>query len=230
MRLVPGVIIDVDGTLVDSNDARAQAWVEALRAHGHPVSHADVRPMVGVVPGEVLVRFTGFGLDTPEGRAIYDRYLHVFRVRLLPRIIPFYRAPILLERIRECGLRLAVASSDPPDILLPLLRIAGAEFLFHRAGAPGHVMPAASNRDVIKAALDRLGASPPHVLMIADAPFDVDAAAQLNVPSIALRSGGWSEAELSGAEAVYEDANHLLVELASSPIASLIMSSQAAQA
>jgi phosphoglycolate phosphatase-like HAD superfamily hydrolase len=232
MRLVPGVIIDVDGTLVDSNGARAQAWVEALNSHGHPARYEELKKLAGIVPNEILVRFTGLGLDTRAGQAIHDRYLHVFRTRLLPRIIPFYRAPLLVERIRECGLRLAVASADPPDTLLPLLRIAGAEFLFHRSGAQNAAHAAASNREVIKAALDRLGSASPHVLMLADAPFDIEAASQLNVPVIAFETGGWTEGELAGAgaAAVYADANHLLHELAQSPIASLIVASQSAQA
>lgn len=226
MRLTQGVIIDIDGVLVDSNGARAQAWLEALKGQGHHATYAEVCKLQGLVPSEVLIRTAGLGLDTGEGQAIYERYLHIFRRRLLDRLVPFYRAKELVERLAMSGLRLAVASIDPPEVLLRLLKTCGAEMLYHPAESTGAATDNGSNRDVIKSALDRLGASPPQVVMIADSPFDIDAAAHMNVPVIALETGGWNASELSRAIAVYRDADHLLSELPSSPVASLLVHGQ----
>lgn len=226
MRLTQGVIFDLAGTLVEGTGARAQAWAEALRAHGHDRTYDSLCKLVGLVPCEVLVRTTGLGLDTDEGRAIYAEAQRVFKKRLLHRLQPSYRAAALVERVRACGLRVAVSSFDPPDVVRGLLRTAGVEAPFQRAGGAPTGADAVSNREVIKDALDRLGATPPHVLMVASTPYDVAAASQLNIPVIALRSGRWRDADLYGARAIYDDVTHLLRELDTSPIAEMILNGQ----
>lgn len=62
------VILDVDGTLVDSNDAHAHAWVEALAAHGHRVPFAEIRPLIGMGGDRLLPRVTGIDANSPGAR------------------------------------------------------------------------------------------------------------------------------------------------------------------
>jgi phosphoglycolate phosphatase-like HAD superfamily hydrolase len=226
MRLTQGVIIDVDGTLVNSNGARAQAWTEALKAHDHPASYDEIHRLMGLVPEQILLRTLGLGLDTPTGRAVYDRAQAIFRRRLLPRLTTFFQAADLVRWLRARGLRVAVASSDTPEVLGAILRTIGSEHLLSRAAA--FEQPPDANRDVVKVALDRLGASPPNVVMIADAPHDVDAAATLHVPTIGLTCGGWTASDLSGAAAVYHDPADLLRHAARSPLGRLVSGASAA--
>lgn len=219
MKKVQGVILDLDGTLVDSNQGRTAAWVEAFSESGYSVTHDQVRAMIGLVPHEILTRAVGFGEDAETGRKIRDRFRRIFLRRYLPRITPTYRARELLVRLETEGFRLAVASVDPPEVLLPILRLLGAEPLLHRAAYPAADGPLLTNRDILKGALDKLGLPPGRTLLIADAPHDVEAANKLGVSAIALTSGGFSPESLKSSVAIYADAYTLLAEIDRSPLA-----------
>jgi len=65
-----GVIFDVDGTLIDSNDAHAHAWVDALCEYGHDVDFARIRPLIGMGGDKLLPEVIGVTEDSPEGKAI----------------------------------------------------------------------------------------------------------------------------------------------------------------
>ena len=111
------VILDVDGTLVDSNDAHAKSWVEALATYGYTVPFEKVRPLIGKGGDKVLPEVAGISEDSPEGRNISQRRSEIFKERYLPHIHPFPCARELLQHMRERGLKLAVASSSKPDEL-----------------------------------------------------------------------------------------------------------------
>src|SRR5687768_15248258 len=110
MRSPRGVILDVDGTLVDSNDAHARAWVDALAEFGHAVAYDEVRPLIGMGGDKLLPRLTGIEKDSEEGKKISKRRGEVFRKRYMPSLKPFPKTPELLARMRSDGLRLVVAS------------------------------------------------------------------------------------------------------------------------
>src|SRR3954470_12590833 len=120
------VIFDIDGTLVDSNDAHAQAWVEALSERGRHVEFTRVRPLIGMGGDKLLPQVTGLSADSREGEAISDRRGEIFRERFLPRLQPTRGARELLERLRAEHLKLYVATSAKQQELGPLLRVAGA--------------------------------------------------------------------------------------------------------
>lgn len=220
MRKIQGVVLDLDGTFIDSNDARAQAWAEALKESGYPIAFSEVRALVGLVPHEVLTRTVGFGEDTDGGRKIRDRYRHIFLRRYVSRLVPTFRAVDLLAQLERDGVKLGVASIDPPEVLVPLLRILGAEALVHRSAyAPeGAIL---TNRDLLKQALDKIGVQPARGALIADAPHDIEAASKLGLVTVAVASGGFSQASLRGALAVYPDVRTLLSSYDASPFAAL---------
>lgn len=209
MKRIQGVILDLDGTFLDSNDSRAEAWAEALSEAGHPVGVKQTRPLVGMVPHDILTRLVGFGEDTEEGRRIRDRARSIFVRRYTSRLVPTYRAQELLRRIEDNGTKIGVVSVDPAEVLLPLLKLLGAEGLVHRASFP----PAegiATSRDLLKAAADRIGTPLNRTALIADAPHDVDVANKLGLTVVALASGGFSQASLKGAAEIHPDARTLL--------------------
>jgi phosphoglycolate phosphatase-like HAD superfamily hydrolase len=214
-----GAVVQIDGTLLDTRDARCQAWVEAFTEYGHPLHFAELRPLIGLVPHELTSRQIGMGEDTPTGQAIRDRATQIFRRRYLGRVTPFLRGRELIARMRDAGLRLALATSDPPDVLLPLLRILGAEALLHRAGPPQKGPAATSNRDLIKSAVDRLGIPPERAVMLSDAPFDLDAAARLRLTTVAIRSAPFRDEALASATAIYTTTTDLYHDFEVSPLA-----------
>jgi len=204
------VIFDVDGTLVDSNDAHAHAWVQALAERGRRVDFSRVRPLIGMGADKLLPRVAGLAADSPEGHAIADRRREVFLREWMPRLQPTRGARELLEWLRDDRLTLYVASSADADELQPLLRVAGAEKLMESATSSDDAERSKPDPDIVKAALDRTGCAAGDVIMIGDTPYDVEAALRAGIAIIALRSGGWSDEDLDGAAAVYDDPADLL--------------------
>jgi beta-phosphoglucomutase-like phosphatase (HAD superfamily) len=70
MAQIRGVIFDVDGTLVNSNDAHAHAWVGAMAEQGHHVSFKTVRPLIGMGGDKVLPQTLGIAKESEEGKRI----------------------------------------------------------------------------------------------------------------------------------------------------------------
>jgi phosphoglycolate phosphatase-like HAD superfamily hydrolase len=216
---VRGVILDVDGTLVDSNDAHAQAWVEALKKGGFDVPFARVRPLIGMGGDKLLPEVTGLADDHPRAKAIAEDRGRIFKARYLPGLRAFPQTRELLLRMRGSGQKLAVASSAEPDELRPLLELAGATDLLEGVSSAEDAESSKPDPDVIHAALDRLGLSPSEVVMIGDTPYDVEAARRAGARAIAFRSGGWDDARLKDAVAIYDGPADLLVRFAESPLA-----------
>jgi len=105
------VIFDVDGTLVDSNDAHAHAWVLAITDSGRRVEFSRVRPLIGMGGDKLLPEVTGLSIDSPEGKAIAPKRQEIFRRDFLPHLQPTRGAQRLLESLRDDHKTLVVASS-----------------------------------------------------------------------------------------------------------------------
>jgi HAD superfamily hydrolase (TIGR01509 family) len=212
------VILDVDGTLVDSNHEHARAWGDALAEYGIVVTFADVRPLIGMGGDQLLPKLTGIEAESPLGKAISARRGEIFRERYLPRVRPFARVPELLAALRDRGLVRVVASSAEPDDLRRLLDIAGATELIDDCVSSDDVERSKPDPDLVGAALARAALPPAAAVMLGDTPYDVVAARRAGVDTVALRCGGWSDAELAGAIAVYDDPADLLANLDRSPL------------
>jgi HAD superfamily hydrolase (TIGR01509 family) len=215
-----GVILDVDGTLVDSNDAHAQAWAETLQAHGYDVSFEDVRPLIGMGSDKLLPEVSGIELESEEGKRISKERGDHFKKNYLPKLQPFAQVKPLLDRLRDEGLKLAVASSAATEDLKELLKVAHAEDLLDEATSGEEVEESKPDPDVIHAALQELGLPAEQVVMIGDTPYDVEAASRASVATIAVRCGGWDDKGLKGAIAIYDDPADLLAHYDSSPLKS----------
>jgi phosphoglycolate phosphatase-like HAD superfamily hydrolase len=218
-RKLRGVILDVDGTLVDSNDAHARAWVAALQEEGFEVPFERVRPLIGMGGDKLLPEVTGLPEENPRAKRVGERRGGIFKERFLPSLRAFPRTRELLLRMREAGLKLAVASSAEPDELKALLRIAGAGDLIQGASSADDAGRSKPDPDVVHAALGRLALDPGGVVMIGDTPYDVEAAARAGVRAIALRCGGWGDDRLRGAIAIYDGPADLLARYEQSPLA-----------
>lgn len=213
-----GVILDVDGTLVDSNDAHARAWVEALKEAGFDVPFERVRPLIGMGGDKLLPEVTGLPEEHPRAKRVGERRGEIFKARFLPSLRAFPRTRELLERMREAGLKLAVASSAEPDELQALLRIAAASDLLEGASSADDAGSSKPDPDVVHAALRRLAQAPAEVVMIGDTPYDVEAAGRAGVRAIAFRCGGWDDERLKGAIAIYDGPADLLARFDASPL------------
>ncbi|CAN5716658.1 HAD family hydrolase [soil metagenome] len=207
---VNAVLLDVDGTLIDSNDAHAQAWVDAGAEFGHEIEFQRVRRLVGMGGDKVLPRVTGLEEDSEEGERLVERRGEIFRERYLPKLSAFPGAVDLVERLRSNGLTLVVATSASEEDLEPLLAQAGLSFLGGLATNSDDAEESKPAPDIVEAALEKTGVDASHVVMIGDTPYDVEAAGRAGVRIIGLRCGGWSDEELRGAAEVYADPADLL--------------------
>lgn len=212
MAQVRGVVFDIDGTLVDSNDAHAHAWVEAMAEQGYHVSFETIRPLIGMGGDKVLPQMLGIAKDSEEGKQISQRRKEIFKQRYLPHIKAFPGAIELLKRMHEQGLKLIIASSAEPDELQGLLQAIGphAAELFALQTSAQDVKHSKPDPDVVSVAVQRSGYSPQELVMIGDTPYDIEAAAKVKVKPIAVRCGGWSDKDLAGAISIYDGPADLL--------------------
>lgn len=210
MGQIQGVILDIDGTLIESNDAHAHAWVQALADNGYDVPFDEVRPLIGMGGDKVLPEIIGVQKDSEIGKQIDKRRDQIFKDRYLPHIQPTPGAKELLRYMRERGLKLAVASSSQKDQLKSLLRILDAEDLIEEKTSSSDAQHSKPSAQPVEVTLKRTGFSPQSVVMLGDTAYDIESAQKVGVRTIALRCGGWSDKDLSGAIAIYDDPADLL--------------------
>jgi HAD superfamily hydrolase (TIGR01509 family) len=219
MKRFRGVLLDVDGTLVDSNEAHARSWVAALAEEGIHVSVNEVRKLIGMGGDKLLPHVSGIREDTPQGKKISKRHREIFLQRYLPRLQPTRGARELLWFLHDHGFQMVVATSARDDELKGLLKICGADRVIESKTSSEDVDQSKPDPDLVAAALKKIGLPADEVVMLGDTPYDIEAAQRAGVAVIAFRCGGWGEADLHGALAVYEDPEDLLTHLDTSPLA-----------
>ena len=217
MARIRGVILDVDGTLVDSNDAHTRAWIEALAEDGVQVEYEKVRRLIGMGGDKLLPEASGIEKDSEQGERIGQRRRKIFTKRYLPYLKPFPRTRDLLLRMREAGLKLVIASSAEAEELEQLLKIAGADDLVEATTSSSDAEESKPDPDIIEAAVQNSGFGPGELIMLGDTPYDIEAAQKAGVRTMAVQCGSWQEPELAGALAVYQDPADLLARFDDSP-------------
>lgn len=212
LQLPYTVLFDIDGTLIDSNDAHARAWSDALHAH-HIVTHQmEVRRLIGM-GGDKLLRHFGVDPESRRGRDMIERKKEVFGT-LLPSLQPTRGARRLLEELRRRGILLAVATSADDEETSALTRQADVADLFPTRASSDDAEESKPDPDIVRAALHKSRTAPSDALLVGDTPYDVEAAQRAGVRSVALRCGGfWSDDALQRAVAIYDDPAALLAAL-----------------
>jgi HAD superfamily hydrolase (TIGR01509 family) len=214
---IRAVLLDVDGTLVDSNDAHATAWVRAFAEDGIDVDLPTVRRAIGMGGDHLMPHVSGIADDSSQGRRIAARRGEIFSQELLSAIAAFPDADRLIHTLKDRGLTLVAASSAKEDELEKLLARAGVDGALDRKTSSDDAESSKPEPDIILAALARAHVPAAAAIMIGDTPYDVEAALRAGIEIIGLRSGGWSDAELHGAVAVYQDPADLLEHYDLSP-------------
>jgi HAD superfamily hydrolase (TIGR01509 family) len=210
-------ILDIDGTLIDSNDAHAHAWVDVGKEFGYKLDFNEVRRLIGMGGDKVLPILTGLEDGSDEGERMNKRRGEIFREEYLPTLSPFPHARELLERFRADGLALVIATSASKKDMGGLLKKIGVEDLIDEKTSSSDADNSKPDPDIIQAALKKAGVRPSEALMLGDTPYDVEAARKAGVRTVALRCGGWSAEDLGDAAAVYRDPADLLAHYDESP-------------
>jgi phosphoglycolate phosphatase-like HAD superfamily hydrolase len=123
-------VLDIDGTIVDSNDAHAQAWVEALSRHGHIVDFHSVRKLIGVGGDTLLRQIANISSESVEGRHISASRRSIFSAEYLPGLRPTRGARRMIEWLRREGVVIAIATSAQATGLRCRSHPISASFLF----------------------------------------------------------------------------------------------------
>lgn len=218
MTELRGILLDIDGTLIDSNDHHAQAWAEAFEHFGIPASVDHIRWLVGMGGDKLLPLVTGIEKDSAKGKEITEYRKELFKGKYLPRVRPFPRVRELVQRLLEDGLITVVATSASGDELRDFLRVAGVEELIEEKASASDAKHSKPDPDIIEAALEQGELNAGEAIMIGDTIYDVEAATRANVDIIGLRCGGWHDKDLEGAIAIYDDPADLLEHYEESPI------------
>ena len=212
------VLFDIDGTLIDSNDAHAHSWAQAFGEFGHRVGFEQVRPLIGMGGDKLMPKLTGIYPWSADGKALAERRGEIFKTVYLPELKPTRGAHRLLEWLRDENLTLLIATSANADEVDGLLQIANGTKLFDAGSTKDDADRSKPDPDIVEAALARGGCGPIDAIMIGDTPYDIEAAQRAGVGMIALRCGGWWEDRaLAGALAIYDDPEDLLEQFDLSP-------------
>lgn len=216
-----GVILDVDGTLVLSNDAHAEAWVEAFAAFGYKISFEQVRPLIGMGGDQVIPKMVpGLTDEEGDGKAISERRKELIINSYGPKLLPTDGSRQLIQHMQQTGLQLIIASSATSQELQVLLKAACVDDLLKDTEATTSSDADASKPapDIVEAALNKLKMEPSQVLMLGDTPYDIESATRAGVGVIALRCGGFDDTALTGAKAIYDHPADLLAHYPDSPL------------
>lgn len=216
--MIKGIIFDVDGTLVNSNDAHADSWAEVFSEAGYDVPFDAVRPLIGMGGDKLLPKTIGVESDSEEGKRLSAKRWKLFKSKYVPALKPLPGARALAQRIRNDGLATVIATSAQRDELHVLLKAAEVADLMEEEATSGDAENSKPDPDIVEAAVKKSGLKPGELIMIGDTPYDVEAALRANVSIIAFRSGGWLDSKLAGASAIYDGPADLLANYETSII------------
>ena len=214
------VIFDVDGTLVDSVDLHALAWQEALARFGHAVSFGQARGQIGKGGDKLIPVFLSQAEQADHGDALAEWRGEHFKSKYLHMVRPFAAVPDLLRRIREAGMKVAVASSAKSAELGLYLKVAAITDLVDVATSSEDVEQSKPAPDIFEVALAKLGVEGHDAVAVGDTPYDAESAGKAGISAIGVLSGGFTEEQLRGAGcvAVYPGPGGLLACFDSSPL------------
>lgn len=225
-RILTGALFDIDGTLVESNEAHALSWVQALRENDRNCSLDEVCPLIGMGGDHLLPTLLGISAESEEGKKISQRKKELFFQEHLPHLQPTPGAHELIKKLRDLGVRVAVATSASDEEVQALLKICRANELIPKKTSKSEAGKSKPSSNVVDLALEKIQTYPAQTIMLGDTPYDIEAALKAGVQTVAFRCGGWADEELPGALAYFDHPLDLLENLEFSPLAPALLLSR----
>jgi HAD superfamily hydrolase (TIGR01549 family) len=213
----PAAILDIDGTLVDSNYQHAIAWYRALRQHGHVLPIWRIHRHIGMGGDQLVASLCGDEVEEQQGDDIRDAEKALY-MALIDEVEPLAGARELIVDLQRMGRRIVLASSAKPDEVEHYLDLLDARGLADAWTTAGDVESTKPEPDLVHAALERAGTDA--AVMVGDSTWDCEAAQRAGVQTIAVLTGGFSEQELrdAGAVAVFRSIEELRRRLSKTPL------------
>jgi phosphoglycolate phosphatase-like HAD superfamily hydrolase len=206
------ILFDVDGTLVDSNYQNAMAWYRAMRRYDITVPLWQIHRAIGMGGDQLVSHVAGEHAEARHGDALRAAWKQEFDP-LLPEVAPFADAEAVLTAVKDRGLTLVLASSGAPEHVQAYLDLINGRSLADEWTTSEDAASTKPAPDLVHVAMRKAGAT--SAVMVGDSTWDARAAGQVKVPTFAVRTGGFSEAELrdAGAVAVYDSLTGLQADL-----------------
>jgi HAD superfamily hydrolase (TIGR01509 family) len=203
-------VLDIDGTLVDTNYHHAIAWFRAFRQQGFILPLWRIHRHIGMGGDQLVAALAGKGFDEAHGQEVRAAE-KVLYAELIGEVQPLTGARALMEDLKSSGHTVILASSAKPEELEHYLTLLDARSLADDWTDSADVEATKPAPDLVLAALEKAGAAPKDAVMIGDSVWDCKAAKAARVRSIGVLTGGFSEAELSaaGASKVFESVEKL---------------------
>jgi HAD superfamily hydrolase (TIGR01509 family) len=214
---LPAAILDVDGTLVDTNYHHALAWSRAFRSSGIAIPLWRLHRHVGMGGDKYVAAVADDDVEARLGDELRAAWEHRFD-ELLDEIVALPGARELVVELRRRGQRVVLASSSIERHLSRFLDVVEARELVDGWTTKDDVEASKPDPDLLDAALRKLGTR--DAVLIGDTPWDCEAARQAGIPTIAVLTGGFPEADLreAGAEAVFASLDELRARLDETPL------------
>lgn len=204
-----GLLFDIDGTLVDSNDHHTRCWVEAFEHFGKQFEYDVIRHQIGK-GGDLLVPDV---LDAKEMRAFGDEVKKyrskLYKKKYLEEVKPFPFVERLFEELRAKKMRMALASSSNKEEVEYYTRLLNAEEFIEGSTSKSDAKFSKPSPEIFEAALARAGSDPKFTFAVGDTPYDILAAHRMAMPVIAVLSGGFERELLAKSEFVLNDAGDI---------------------
>jgi HAD superfamily hydrolase (TIGR01549 family) len=209
-------LLDVDGTLIDTNYHHALAWYRAFRSHGIGLPMWRIHRHIGM-GGDQLVPALVPGIKDDLRESVEEKRSE-FYAELINEVQPLDEAHELIADLHERELTVVLASSSPQNELDHYLDLLEARKLLDAWTTKDDVDATKPEPDLVLAALEKAGSR--HAVMLGDTRWDIEAARKVGVDTICLITGGWSRQELldAGAVAVYESIGELRQDLDRTPL------------
>jgi HAD superfamily hydrolase (TIGR01549 family) len=214
----PIAVLDVDGTLVDTNYHHAIAWYRAFRQHELTLPVWRIHRHIGMGGDQLVAALAGQRVEDRQGDSIRASETALY-ADLIGEVQPLADARRLMELLDGRGHRLVLASSGKRDEVDHYLDLLDARDLVEAWTTSADVERTKPDPDLVVTAIDKVGGG--KAVMVGDSTFDCQAAARAGVPTLAILTGGFSEQELreAGAASVFESLSELCEHLDETPLA-----------
>jgi HAD superfamily hydrolase (TIGR01509 family) len=204
------VILDLDGTLIDSNDAHARAWVTAFQTQHLDIPFEKIRPLIGMGGDKLIPELSDVDPEGEEGKALTKAWAEAFTT-MIPELKATPGAAELVAGLQALGLKVMLGSSGEDEVVEAELKHLGLESLLNSRVSSEEVENSKPSPDIVAVALKKLGVQPAEALMVGDTHFDAEASQKAGVRVALLRSGGNTDLSAeSGDVLIYADPQALL--------------------
>ena len=213
-------ILDVDGTLIDTNYQHALAWFRAFAEHGIVLPIWRIHRHIGMGGDQVISALTDEATERERGDEIRATEKSLY-AEMIGEVRAMEGSKELIDELRSRGHRVVLATSAKPEELDHYLEMLDASERADAWTSSEDVESTKPEPDLVHAALEKVGAGPEEAVMIGDTPWDVEAAKRAGVGTIAVLTGGFAAEELreAGARAVYESVGELRTSLEGTALA-----------